>query len=213
MTHRERSLLRSAERLRAYTDAVVAIAQTLLILPLLESVSEARAHHLTTAHWLNENSDAVIWLTLSFVLIGTFWVIHHRVFEHVEHPTEALQGLNFLWMFTIVIFPVIAALLGLEPADSVQKMLYIGCMLVCSLAMNSMVLLVNRDPRIRGELPPLGAGNVAASLSQTVLYLVALFVALGIAEGEGYLALMLLALMPLLVRLLIPVVKRLGLGV
>lgn len=81
------SLGRSPERLKAYTDAVVAIAQTLLILPLLESVAEARTHHLTAPQWLTANGDAVVWFAVSFVLIGTFWIMHHRMFEHVEHPS------------------------------------------------------------------------------------------------------------------------------
>ncbi len=36
-----------AERLKAFCDAVVAIAMTLLILPLMESVGDAAADHLT----------------------------------------------------------------------------------------------------------------------------------------------------------------------
>lgn len=213
MTHDPRNRLsRTSERVKAYTDAVVAIAQTLLILPLLESVSEAKAHHLTTAQWLTENSDSAIWLAISFGLIGSFWVIHHRVFEHVEHLSDRLMGLNFVWMMGIVIFPVIAAVLGLSPADTVQKVLYIGGLLLCSLAMNGMVVIINRDPRIREDLPQLQAGNVAASFAQTLLYALALIPALLIPGGLGYMALAVLALMPLVVRLLIPLIRRWGLG-
>lgn len=68
----------SAERpLKTYTDAVVAIAQTLLILPLLESVAAAHAQS-WTAQWLAHERDAVIWFALSFMLIGTFWLEHER---------------------------------------------------------------------------------------------------------------------------------------
>ncbi|WP_307361475.1 TMEM175 family protein [Microbacterium murale] len=38
------------ERLKAFVDAVVAIAMTLLILPLLESVSEAAIDETSTGH-------------------------------------------------------------------------------------------------------------------------------------------------------------------
>lgn len=207
------SVSRSPERLKAYTDAVVAIAQTLLILPLLESVSEARAHHLTTAQWLTANGDAVIWLAVSFVLIGTFWASHHRVFEYVEHPSEVLQSLNFVWMFAIVCFPVIAAVLGLGEPDAVQKILYVGCMLVCSLAMNGMVWQIARDPRIRGEQPPVAAGTIAVSFSLTLLYALGLLLALLIPGGTGYFALFVLILMPVAVRSLVPLIRRWNLGV
>ena len=68
----------SAERLKTYTDAVVAIAQTLLILPLLESAAAAHAQSWTAAQWLAHERDAVIWFALSFMLIGTFWLEHER---------------------------------------------------------------------------------------------------------------------------------------
>ena len=207
-----RQLSRTSERLKAYTDAVVAIAQTLLILPLLESVSEAKAHHLTTPQWLTENTDAIIWLVMSFVLIGSFWVTHHRVFEQVEHLTGRLIGLNFMWMLGIIFFPVIAAVLGLSPSDETQKVLYIGCLLMCSVAMNGMVVLINRDARLREDQPQLGAGSVAASFGQTILYVLALLLALQIPGGAGYFALGVLALMPVAVRLLMPLVRRWGLG-
>lgn len=207
-----RPVVSTSERLKAYTDAVVAIAQTLLILPLLESVSEAKAHHLTTGQWLTENGDSVLYLIMSFVLIGTFWLAHNRVFEHIEYPSETIRGLNFVWMLGIVLFPVISAVLGLEPADATQKVLYIGCMLMCSLALNGIVLLSGRHPSVRGELPPLGAKNVAASLSSTLLYLLALLLALLIPGGKGYFALFVMGLMPVMIRLLSPLVRRLNLA-
>ncbi|WP_228479868.1 TMEM175 family protein [Microbacterium abyssi] len=44
------------ERLKAFVDAVVAIAMTLLILPLLESVSEAADAGTDTGEFLVEHS-------------------------------------------------------------------------------------------------------------------------------------------------------------
>ena len=41
----------SAERLNTFADAVVAIAMTLLVLPLAESVPELAQHQLSTSEW------------------------------------------------------------------------------------------------------------------------------------------------------------------
>ncbi len=46
---------RSAERMKVFTDAVVAIAMTLLILPLMESVAEAGRDGVSTADYLSEH--------------------------------------------------------------------------------------------------------------------------------------------------------------
>src|SRR4051794_20768994 len=72
--------LRNADRLKFFTDAVVAIAMTLLILPLLESVSEAGAKGLGTADYLHEHSGLLLAFLLSFVIIATFWVSHERLY-------------------------------------------------------------------------------------------------------------------------------------
>ena len=55
------------ERFKAFVDAVVAIAMTLLILPLMESVSEAASGTLSTAEFFVEHSGQL----LSFCLLYT----------------------------------------------------------------------------------------------------------------------------------------------
>lgn len=63
------------ERVVFFPDAV-AIAMTLLILPLMESVSEAPEQG-DTAVWLNAHSSQVLSFAMSFLLIAVFWMAHH----------------------------------------------------------------------------------------------------------------------------------------
>ena len=198
----------SADRLKAYTDAVVAIAQTLLILPLLESVAGARANGWTATQWLAEERDAVLWFAVSFVLIGTFWLQHEHIYRHIERPTEALHALNALWMFSIVCFPVITSLLTLENTDVMQKALYLGCMVLCSWSLAAALLFALRHPETFGDRPRPLARTFAATGGMALLYGVAFVLGLAIPGSAGYFALCVLALMPLLVRLLTPVVAR-----
>ena len=100
----------SAERLVFFTDAVVAIAMTLLILPLLEAVSDAAASGVDTAEYVSEHSDKLIAFALSFFIIGLFWRAHERLYARVERQDAGLFRLNMLWMFTIVWLPVATAL-------------------------------------------------------------------------------------------------------
>ncbi len=100
----------SVERMVSFTDAVLAIAMTLLILPLLESVSESARERLDTLGYLREHNGQLFAFGLSFFIIGLFWRRHHRLFDQVVRYTRGLFLLNLIWMFTIVWLPVATAL-------------------------------------------------------------------------------------------------------
>src|SRR6478736_963193 len=141
-----------AERLKAFSDAVVAIAMTLLILPLMESIGDAAAHDLSTWEWLNENAGQLLSFALSFVLIANFWLTHHRLFAGVHRVTNSLLWLTIAWMFTIVWLPIPTALLGQLETDPGQEILYIGTLALTSLMMFFSRLYVLRHPALR-EIP------------------------------------------------------------
>ena len=142
---------RSAERLKFFTDAVVAIAMTLLILPLMESVAEAGRDGVTTADYLHEHGGQLFSFALSFVIIASFWAGHHSLFEHVERYSAALVWLNIAWMFTIVWLPVPTAMVGSMAEDGPQKAIYIGTLLVSS------AIMVRHQPGPAAQPDPLGA--------------------------------------------------------
>src|SRR6478735_11257996 len=124
-----------AERLKAFCDAVVAIAMTLLILPLMESVGDAAADHLNSLEWLSANTGQLFSFALSFVLIANFWLTHHRLFAGIHRVTNGLLWLTIAWMFTIVWLPIPTALLGQLKTDAEQEILYIGTLALTSLVM------------------------------------------------------------------------------
>lgn len=135
-----------AERSVFFTDAVVAIAQTLLILPLMESVAEAARAHVSTGEWLNEHASQVLSFVLSFVVISGFWLQHHRIFEHVDHTDGVLRLLNSGWMFTIVVLPVVTALTGGLATDALQTSLYIGSMFASACFLGAISWWLSRNP-------------------------------------------------------------------
>ena len=142
------SRLASAERLKAFADAVVAIAMTLLILPLMESVSEVAREGGNAAEWVTENGDQLFSFALSFVLIGAFWLSHHRLFDRVHLVTGRLLVLTIAWMFTIVWLPVATAIVGLMDNDPVQKTLYIGSLFATSVMMTVLGWYALRHPEL-----------------------------------------------------------------
>ncbi|MFS0734433.1 TMEM175 family protein [Microbacterium sp. 1P10UB] len=185
--------LPSAERLKAFTDAVVAIAMTLLILPLLESVSDAGSENLTTLEWLHEEFSPIIMFVLSFVIIANFWMTHHRVFSKVERVTEALVWITMVWALTIVWLPVATAVIGQMKTDDLQRVLYIGSMALTAVLQVCTRLYLRANPRLHEISDDQLRSGILADIITTALFLVSLGVAV-LVPNIGYAALFLMVL-------------------
>jgi len=192
-----------AERLKAFCDAVVAIAMTLLILPLMESVGDAAADHLTSFEWLTQpqNTGQLFSFVLSFVLIANFWLTHHRLFAGIHRVTNGLLWLTIAWMFTIVWLPIPTALLGQLETDAGQEILYIGTLALTSLVMFLSRLYVLRHPSLHDIPESRLRSGLTADLVTLALFLLALAVAL-VFKDVGYWAMFLLLLVAPVHRLI-----------
>ncbi|MEN0072053.1 MAG: TMEM175 family protein, partial [Propionicimonas sp.] len=129
------------ERLVFFTDAAVAIAMTLLVLPLMEGVSEAGAAGDNAVGYLSANADALFGFVLSFVIVARFWRAHHRLFEHVEYDVAGVFWLNMGWLLAIVFLPVATAMTAVFAEGAAQYLVYIATILACSLGLTAMVLV------------------------------------------------------------------------
>jgi uncharacterized membrane protein len=189
----------SVERLLYFTDAMVAIAATLLVLPL---VDEAAAYFrengpsTTAAGFLSENGSALVAFVISFAVIARLWVSHHRLFTPITALDRGVVALDLCWAFTLVFLPLPTQITALYPTERSAIALYTGTMLVSSLLLLALVVHVRRTPSLASIAPPV-AGCVATS----VLFAAALV--LGVAF-TSYLPLLLLLLGGLLARVLEP---------
>jgi uncharacterized membrane protein len=179
------------ERLRAFVDAVVAIAMTLLILPLLESVSDAATEGTSTGAFLVEHRGQIVSFVLSFVLIALFWMEHHRQYERVLRISDPLLFINIGWMLTIVWLPVPTAMLGQMDTDPLQALLYIGTLILTQVATLAGKLYLMRHLTLTDftveRLRHGAIGDVAA----IILFCIALPIAAWV-HVIGYFALLLL---------------------
>lgn len=181
------------ERFTAFVDAVVAIAMTLLILPLMEAVSDAASGKLTTAEFFHEHSGQLLSFALSFLLIATFWMGHHSQYRDVERITTPLIWINVAWMATIVWLPVPTAMLGQIDTDPLQKVVYIGTLIATQLATLAGGIYLGRHPELSTAPPSTYRAGVLGDLAAIILFAAALLVAVLVPE-IGYAALFLLLL-------------------
>ena len=96
---------RALDRLMFFSDAVAAIAATLLILPLVDDASAIG--HRSVGDLLSDNWPALFAFALSFAVIYRFWIIHHHLYENVNDYSEPLLWANGLWLISIVFMSVL----------------------------------------------------------------------------------------------------------
>jgi uncharacterized membrane protein len=165
---------RGLERLIFFTDAIAAIAITLLILPLVDVVPAIAAHGGTIGALFDEYFGQVLGFLISFAVIARLWFAHHQLFEHVAAYSGRLVFLTVLWAFTIVLLPLPTALTAqLSPSPGLVAF-YIGTMAASSLVLTTMTVVIRRTPAIQAPDNPITPRNFAASFWVTAGFLLAL---------------------------------------
>ncbi len=94
-------------RVLAFTDGVFAIAITLLVLALdvpanLDNVGAA----------LRDRSSDFVAYAISFAVLGSIWLAHHRFYTLVARFDGRLIALNLLYLALVALVPFSAELLG-----------------------------------------------------------------------------------------------------
>jgi TMEM175 potassium channel family protein len=109
------------ERLVFFSDAVIAIAITLLALDL-------KLDHIPTGHLafsdLGGAWQKFVAFFLSFLNIAIFWKIHHQFFFHIRKIDSRLLWYNIWWLLFIVVLPFSASLISSYFSDVAAMSVY-----------------------------------------------------------------------------------------
>ena len=89
------------DRVVFFSDAVFAIAITLLVVDL----QVPNVPHLDSARQLRESLPQMAGFTISFVVIGLFWIAHHGLFRYIKGLNRRLIMLNLLFLGCIAFLP------------------------------------------------------------------------------------------------------------
>ena len=111
MTSRDADIEHPLERLIFFSDAVFAIAITLLVIeihvPVLGHVSDAEF-----GEALIQPIPSFFGFVLSFFVIARFWTGHHAAFSVVARYDESLMWPNIVLLMTIVFMPFATAFMA-----------------------------------------------------------------------------------------------------
>ncbi|MGH1524874.1 TMEM175 family protein [Leifsonia sp. L25] len=183
---------RGLDRLVNFSDATVAIAITLLILPLVDAAPEIARE--SFGAFVSHNFWELLAFAISFAVIARFWVVHHRVFEWVRGYDGILVWLNFLWLATIAFMPFTTNVLSNSNGQRPEVYaLYIGNLLAIALTMQFLGVVLTRRPElVRDEAR--GAMDSTRGWSAIIIIAVSLVLAVVVpAVGMFWLFLMFLS--------------------
>ncbi len=192
----------TAERLVFFTDAVAAIALTLLILPLLETVNAASDDHQALGLMIREHWGQFGAFALSFTVIFRFWWAHHRMFRHVETISTGLVVWSVVWTFAMVLLPIPTAIIAAFPSSAATVGLYGGTLILASGSMTAIAEYVRRHPELAGDRPHASLSEVFGNLSVVVAQIIATVVGCLFAQTVSYWAFLLFFLTGPIDRLL-----------
>lgn len=123
----------STTRIEAFSDGVLAIVITLMVLEiklpqLAEEISNKPAWQA-----LQNLSVKLLAYALSFLMVALFWINHHELFHQIRYGAPGLLWLNTLWLFFICLLPFPTAFLGEHPHLELSSLIFAIEMFCCSI--------------------------------------------------------------------------------
>ena len=106
------------ERLVFFSDAVFAIAITLLALEIRLPETDKLLNNYELSDQLVGIWHEYLAYMISFLVIGTFWISHHRKYRYIKRYDDRLLFLNLLMLMTIAFIPFPSSIISKYPDRS-----------------------------------------------------------------------------------------------
>jgi uncharacterized membrane protein len=124
-------------RIEAFSDGVVAIIITIMVLELHPPLAGGFDHLWTL--W-----PVFLAYLLSYAYVAIYWVNHHRLFSHARQVTNALIWANMLLLFALSLVPFSTSYLGGRHFSGEATILYLLTMLLPALAYSWLQAVIRR---------------------------------------------------------------------
>lgn len=171
----------SSERLIYFSDAVFAIAITILVLGItVPEISKVANLNGVLTGKLLELWPKIFSFIFSFSIIGIFWSGHHILFQYIKRANRILIWLNLLYLMFISFIPFPAALLGQFGAQESVVVLYGFTIFMIGLTFGGIWLYASQKQRlINNKLNQQEINRVTTIIFMpTVIYFAAILIAI-----------------------------------
>jgi uncharacterized membrane protein len=149
----------STGRLESFSDGVIAVAATLLVLNIVvPDPAKISREHVTLAHALARQWPVYAAYATSFVTIGIIWINHHAMISRLARADHSILMLNLLLLLAIGVIPfgtsLLATYLKQGHGEHLAAAIYGGVLLMMAIAFATLnrQILLSRAHLLRVEL-------------------------------------------------------------
>ena len=113
-------------RLEAFSDGVLAIVITIMVLELPRPEAHGEDPGGTWASFVHTPNlvPTLVAYVLSFVYVGIYWNNHHHLLKTTHHVTASIMWSNLLLLFWLTLLPYATGWVGEYPTSIAPTLLY-----------------------------------------------------------------------------------------
>ncbi|MFO1208536.1 MAG: TMEM175 family protein [Amaricoccus sp.] len=162
------------DRVSFFTDAVYAIAMTLLVVELhVPHIVGTVGDDGTLLDALREQSDAIFGFFLGFVILGRYWLAAHQFFGTLRSVDTRLIAINLLYLSFVAFSPFPVALISEYGGDRTAFYVFAATMGGISLLEVALFRYAEHHGHLRERLSPeaLRFGTIASTAPVLIVLL------------------------------------------
>ena len=125
-------------RLEAFSDGVLAIIITIMVLELKQPAGDRLKDFL-------DLMPTLMAYLLSFVFIAIYWVNHHHIFHKTEQVNVKILWSNIVWLFIMSFIPFTTAWVGAHPTSWAPLSVYFADMTLACISYHVMYRLIFKE--------------------------------------------------------------------
>jgi uncharacterized membrane protein len=135
------------DRLATYSDAIIAVVATLLVLGIAVPEDHRFSEEGLIAFLVKMRHDVGAY-ALSFLIITGYWMQYHVIFLFMHHANRIFTWLNFLFLFFVTLIPFAAKLLAVYRHEGNVVLIYGVLQVLCGLCLATLWLFANWQHRL-----------------------------------------------------------------
>lgn len=139
-------------RLEAFSDGVLAIIITIMVLELTLPAGDGIKDFAAILPLLYT-------YLLSFFFVAIYWVNHHAMFAATERVNLKILWTNIVWLFVISLIPFTTAWVGKYPTSWAPLSIYFADMALACITFHIMYALILRE---KGQKIKFGVRNIVS---------------------------------------------------